>query len=116
MAKTEGVEALLAKLRGMMDKYQPVDVTVSFSAPYALFVHEDLTARHPIGQAKFLEQPARTMRADLAQGAAALMKKGVSMPKALYTQGLRLQRAAQLLCPVETGFLRNSAMTEIEYT
>lgn len=24
---------------------------------YALYVHEDLTKRHPVGQAKFLEQP-----------------------------------------------------------
>lgn len=28
------------------------------AAPYALAVHEDLTARHPVGQAKYLEQPA----------------------------------------------------------
>ena len=30
--------------------------TIGFTAFYALFVHEDLTARHKVGQAKFLEQ------------------------------------------------------------
>lgn len=29
------------------------------SAPYAVIVHEDLTKRHPVGQAKYLEVPLR---------------------------------------------------------
>ena len=32
--------------------------TVSYDTPYAVQVHEDMTAHHPSGQAKFLEQPA----------------------------------------------------------
>jgi hypothetical protein len=35
-----------------------VSVTLAFggpAAPYAVYVHEDLTANHPVGQAKFLE-------------------------------------------------------------
>jgi hypothetical protein len=35
-----------------------VSVTMAFggpAAPYAVYVHEDLTANHPVGQAKFLE-------------------------------------------------------------
>lgn len=37
-----------------------VSVTISFggpSAPYAAAVHENLSARHRVGQAKYLEQP-----------------------------------------------------------
>jgi hypothetical protein len=37
-------------------------VTLGFggpSAPYAVIVHEDLTKRHPVGQAKYLEIPLR---------------------------------------------------------
>lgn len=37
-------------------------VTVGFggpAAPYAVIVHEDLTKRHPVGQAKYLELPLR---------------------------------------------------------
>lgn len=39
-----------------------VSVTVEVGgdeAPYAIFVHENLDAYHPIGQAKFLEQTVR---------------------------------------------------------
>ena len=37
-----------------------VRVTLAYGGPaeaYALIVHENLRARHPVGQAKFLEQP-----------------------------------------------------------
>ena len=36
------------------------------AAPYALFVHEDLTAHHPVGQAKFLEVPVNKRRGSFA--------------------------------------------------
>lgn len=49
-------------------------ITLGFggpSAPYAVYVHEDLTKRHPVGQAKYLEIPLRAriqgMKAVLAQ-------------------------------------------------
>lgn len=38
-----------------------IEITLGFggaSAPYAAIVHEDLTAKHPSGQAKYLELPA----------------------------------------------------------
>ena len=34
-------------------------VVVGFDEEYAIFVHENLEAHHPIGQAKFLEQPLK---------------------------------------------------------
>lgn len=37
-------------------------VEVSFSTNYAIYVHERLDVFHPIGQAKFLETPARQNR------------------------------------------------------
>jgi len=40
------------------------------AAPYALFVHEDMSAHHEVGQAKYLEQPfleaTATLGADIA--------------------------------------------------
>ena len=36
-------------------KNNPI-VEIGLTAPYALYVHEDLNANHPTGQAKFLEQ------------------------------------------------------------
>lgn len=42
-------------------------VTVGYTANYAVYVHENLTARHAPGKtAKFLEGPAREMRAEIA--------------------------------------------------
>ncbi len=41
------------------------DVQVGYTQEYAVFVHENLEAHHPIGQAKFLEQPARDLRPDM---------------------------------------------------
>jgi hypothetical protein len=32
-------------------------VTVTYGTKYAVFVHEDLEKKHPVGQAKFLEIP-----------------------------------------------------------
>lgn len=41
---------------------------VGFGTQYAIYVHEDLNARHASGkQAKFLEEPARTGRSTMSQ-------------------------------------------------
>lgn len=37
------------------------------AAPYAVFVHEDLTARHDVGQAKFLEYALLAYKPDMAE-------------------------------------------------
>lgn len=51
-----------------------VTVKIGFggvAVPYAIKVHEDLTAHHTVGQAKYLEEPLnehkRTMEEDLAR-------------------------------------------------
>lgn len=36
-----------------------IEATIGYTAPHALAVHEDLTARHDDGKAKFLEDPVR---------------------------------------------------------
>lgn len=51
-------------------------VTLGFggpAAPYAVIVHEDLTKRHPVGQAKYLEVPLRAA----IQGMAGVLKQRV---------------------------------------
>lgn len=114
----EGMARLLEKLEARKKGAAAADcqVTVSFSAGYALFVHENLEARHPVGQAKFLEQPARQLAAELTGIVRAAVQKGTPLPQALLLAGLRLQREAQLLCPVDTGALRASAATTLETT
>lgn len=51
-------------------------VSVAYSASYSLFVHENLEAHHPVGQAKFLEQPAREYADELARIVSEEVKKG----------------------------------------
>lgn len=49
------------------NRFNPA-VIVGYGTDYAVFVHEDLEARHKPGkQAKFLEQPLREKRARLAE-------------------------------------------------
>jgi len=40
------------------------DDAIVYTAPYGVYVHEDLTARHPHGEAKFLEKAWRNKRSD----------------------------------------------------
>jgi hypothetical protein len=48
---------------------------VGYSQGYAVYVHEDLEAYHPTGQAKFLETPARSMARELIRFVAASMRR-----------------------------------------
>ncbi len=89
-------------------------VIVGFTQEYGIYVHENLEARHPIGQAKFLEEPARTFAQEIGQIIANVYRKSRNLLKSLFVGGLRLQREAQIRCPVDTGALRASAFTREE--
>jgi len=104
--------------QGLLDRGKavgtPASVAVGFATAYALWVHENLLAAHPVGQAKFLEQPWREYAERIRQIIREQLAKGSTMGQALLVAGLFLQREAQLLCPVDTGALRNSAFTVLE--
>ena len=114
---TEGWGELQAKLKrlvGMGKEASGVSVLVGYTQAYALFVHENLEAHHPVGQAKFLEQPAREHRPTMAAIVKDALKRGVPPAKALVMAGLFLQARSQELCPVDTGALKASAFTRLE--
>ncbi len=113
------------------------NVIVGFNASYAIFVHENIEMKgrgkkrvgtradgsqrkgrywdpQGRGQAKFLEQPAREMQGELARVIRDSVRGGASLIQALLIAGLRLQRAAQKLVPVDSGNLKGSAFTERE--
>ena len=106
----------------------PPKVIVGYTANYAIYVHENLQARHAgatlvsyksgqkrtyigVGQAKFLEQPARQYQDELAKIVRTIVVGGGTLAQGLYMAGLRLQRESMRLCPVDTGALRASAFT-----
>lgn len=116
MAKVEGVGKLLTQLnqRAAATRKDGGSAVVGFSAGYSLIVHEDLEATHTNGSAKFLEQPYRELAPQLAGRIAAHMKQGKTLREAILLEALGLQRAAQLLCPVDTGNMKASAFTRWE--
>lgn len=113
-----GLKSLMAKLslREKAAASQQATVLVGYTANYAVFVHENLEVHHIVGQAKFLEQPARQLSNDGTLGTIIrdAVQNGKTMGQALLLAGLRLQRDSQQLCPVLTGNLRNSAFTRQE--
>ena len=117
MAEVQNIDVLAAKLKQLEVTYRQRfkgSVQVGFTQNYALFVHENLEANHPVGQAKYLEQPARELRKTISNDITRAMKGGATLKDALLMAGLRLQRAAQELTPVDTSALKASAFTALE--
>jgi hypothetical protein len=116
--KIDGVPRLLRTPEGLAAKARAdasKRVSVGFSAPYATLVHEDLTAYHAGGgQAKFLEEPLRTMHQELAGIVASEMKGGATLVEAERRAAERLLAMSQTLVPVDTGNLRDSGYVSVE--
>lgn len=115
MARIDKVEAVIKALNKGAAKWgKPAAVIVGYTQSYAIYVHENLAAHHEVGQAKYLEEPARTYRTTIANVITTALKKGADMVTALLLGGLFLQRKSQELCPVDTGALRASAFTRVD--
>ncbi len=112
-ATTRGQVQIVDKLRRMAARAGNKKAQVQYGQDYAIYVHENLEAHHPVGQAKYLSQPAREMRRELAQTVAQTVARGGTTEEGLLRSGLKLQRASQKLVPVDTGALKNSARTVI---
>ncbi len=111
----EGISSLVAKVQDHKRSHTPKwKVWVGYEAEYAIFVHENLQAHHPVGQAKFLEEPARVATPHMQAILTNALRAGATIDEAMYAAGLFLQGESQRLCPVDTGFLRNSAFTLVE--
>jgi IS1 family transposase len=117
MAQIEGVNQVMQKLAALKKSAAEGNqsVVVGYTQKYALYVHEDLNARHAPGkQAKYLEDPARRLRHELAAIVQKVYLKTRSIAQSLLMAGLRLQRESQMIVPVDTSALRASAFTALE--
>lgn len=132
--RVEGLKRLQAKLKTLQEEARRQtlkSVTVGYTANYALYVHEKVEMKlkgkkrpgknrgkfwDPQGraQAKFLEEPARTMQGELGRVVAEITKSTGNIQAGLLAAGLRLQRESQKRCPVDTGNLKNTAFTRLE--
>ena len=117
MVKIQGLSSLqkqLAALRKQVGEEGTPSVVVGYTQNYAIYVHENKEAHHEVGEAKYLEKPARTHQQELAAIVRQAVSKGATLERGLVLAGLRLQREAQQLTPVDTGALRASAFTALE--
>lgn len=64
--------------------------------------------------AKYLETPARKHKSELAAIAQTTLQSGKTVRESLIMAGLRLMRESQLIVPVDTGNLKNSAFIRDE--
>ncbi len=116
MMSVKNVKSLVAKLKAKANKIAPqqkVSVIVGFTAAYAIYVHENLEAYHPVGQAKFLADAAINNEKQVCELIGNAIDKGKTLAQALLLGGLKLQAEAQKLCPVDTGALKGSAFTKL---
>ncbi len=104
-----GLERLTTKLRQRSLKgRRELAVQAGYAAHYAVYVHEDLQAFHPVGKAKYLSDPARRYRSVMGRIAAAVLRRKKSLELATYEMLEYLREKSQDEVPVDTGFLRES--------
>lgn len=84
--------------------------TVGYDKSYAVYVHENLEAHHPVGQAKFLEQPARVHTNDMKTIISKSIKAGKTVRQAVLWAAQFLLRKSKELVPVDTGELKKSGV------
>ena len=109
-----GQDRISLRLSQMGRKYTADRIRVGYRAKYSIFVHERTDLHHPIGQAKYLETAYRENVRRMGRMVADAVKSGIPVREAMRRAGLYLQREAQRLTPVDTGFLRSSAYTVVE--
>lgn len=116
--KVEGLERVVAVLRARAaaaTRDSNVSVAVGYTASYALYVHENLEARHKPGkQAQYLVGPARALQHVIGGIVRTALAWGATLAQGLLLAGLRIQRESMMVVPVDTGALRASAFTELE--
>lgn len=114
--EVEGADRVQLALRGLSLKGQKqVDGVVSYGAPYAVYVHENTTARHPRGgQAKYLSGPARRYAGVMGKVVADSLRAKGGLRDGVYAALVYLFRKSQEVVPVDTGRLRRSARVSLD--
>lgn len=110
----QGLGEVVAKLRARSLKGQiRMQVDVQYTAPYAVYVHENLQSYHPVGQAKFLEQPFRQLLSQMKAVIRSSLLNNRSLEEGLKRAGDLLLKASQPLVPVDTGYLKSTGKVVI---
>lgn len=110
-ANVKGLESILTEIRRRRSKAigDGLAVTsVGYTADHAVPVHEMMHLRHPVGQAKYLEQPLRTEEKQMAD----IVRRRLMARETLKTAQLEackhLMKVSLQFVPIDTGELRDS--------
>jgi len=140
ITQTVGLQKLLAKFKQLAEaaRRQGIkSVAVGYSAPYALYVHENREIWPPgmrlkgkprpsgkgrywdpqnYARPKFLEEPARQLESsgELARVIRKVTQQTGDMTMGMLAAGLRIQHESQRYVPVENGVLLASAFTKLD--
>lgn len=108
----QGLKTVRAKLTGRrLAVGKSASFQVAYGTDYGIYVHEDLSMNHPRGgQAKFVEEPARTGRPTMQGIIASTLQpsRKRSLADAVRRAAQWLLDASQRLVPVDTGRLKRS--------
>jgi hypothetical protein len=86
-----------------------VRVQVGYTAPYAIYVHENVHAVHPHGgQSKFLEAAYRRNLKILLDVIAMKLRAKRGLVAAMAAAGKLLLHESKKLCPKDTGYLQST--------
>jgi hypothetical protein len=115
-AKVEGFNHLMDILDNRLKQSRgspKPKLEIGYTADYAIYVHENLQARHPIGQAKFLEQPMREHKKEIMRIVRQALANRTPLKSAIALGGLYLLGQSKQLVPVDTGHLRQSGYMRV---
>jgi hypothetical protein len=107
---TSVIGALQTSTKGMTKK---IAVEVGYKTDYAVYVHENLQAHHPIGQAKYLEMPARRYKSQMDAIVQQYLKSKKGLLDAVWAAASFLYHKSQELVPIDTGKLKASGYVEV---
>lgn len=107
--EVRGKERLMQQLRSRSLKgRRQLGYAAGYRAHYAVYVHEDPFAFHPIGKWKYLEDPIRRGRGIMGKIVRKTLLARRSLEDAVLAALAWLEAASKEEVPVDTGFLRES--------
>jgi hypothetical protein len=117
IVQVAGTDVIYARMRAEGRKIGAIlepTFIIGYSAPYAIYVHEDLEARHITGQAKFIEKVVREKGGELYMQIAAGVINRELWIDVLTRAAEWLLAESKKLVPVDTGALKDSGFYNLE--
>ena len=109
MARVLGIERLQKQFQAQSLKGRVrLTAVAGYAAPYAIYVHEDPFADHPIGKWKFLEDPLRRGRGYMGRLIKQSLRRKRSLADAVLVALAWLEQASKDEVPIDTGELHDS--------